>query len=108
MEDLKLNEIKETLRDMDEECLVFVDSDYEVGLHNYGDDYYKAGAEFSELAEMSDEELEEQDIIACVYMSGYEVCDTLVASEDNSEVIDKIIELCEKVGEELKGDEDNE
>lgn len=107
MKDFELNEIEKTLRDMDEECLVIIDSDYEVGLHNYGDDYYSAGAEFSELAEMSDEELEKQDIIACVYMSGYEVCDTLVANEDDNEVIDKIIELCEKVGEEL-GDEEDE
>ena len=83
---------------MESECIVIVNSDYEVGLHNYGEDCYKAQAEFNELEKMSEEELEQQNIIAFAYISGYQLFDTGSSEKADIDIMAKIYNVCDQIG----------
>lgn len=98
LEDIDFDQIAKDLQDMEQECIVIFDSDWQVGLHNYGDDYYKAQAEFDELSNMTDEELEEQDIMAYAYMSCYELVDTGSKEDADIDILPQIYDVCDKVG----------
>ena len=98
LEDINFDEIAKDLSNMKSECIVVINGDYEVDLHNHGKNYYKAQAEFDELLNMTEEQLEQQDIIAFAYMSEYELCDTGSSDKANIDIIEKIYNVCDQVG----------
>lgn len=98
IENIDFDEIAKDLQDMEQECIVLFDSNWEVGLHNHGDDYYKAQAEFDELSDMTTEELEQQDIVAYAYMSGYELIDTGCQESADINILSRVFEICDQVG----------
>ena len=119
MKEINYDDIARDLSDMEEECIVIINEDYEIGLDNFGDNYYEAQAEFDELRNMTNEELAQHDIMAFAYMSGYELCDTGSQENANTDIIEKIFTICDQVGfavgsangyydEEDEEDEENE
>ena len=98
IENIDFDEIAKDLQDMEQECIVLFDSDWQVGLHNYGDNYYEAQAEFDELNDMTTEELKQRDIMAYAYMSGYELIDTGYQENADIDIISRAFEICDQVG----------
>lgn len=98
LEDIDFDQIMTDLKDMEQECIVLFDSNCEVGLHNHGDNYYEAQAEFDELSKMTDEELKQQDIMAYAYMSCYELVDTGSREDTDIDILPQIYDACDKVG----------
>lgn len=97
MKDLDYDKIAEDVKNMEQECIVVFDDNYEVELHNH-DNYYEAEAEFNELENMTDRQLKKLGIMAFAYMSCYGLAGTGCREEADIDILPQIYDVCDKVG----------